>query len=534
MIHLRVLPLLLLTAAGCDRLSGHAHDGDGDHAHDEHASTKPAEPERPTLAVTKYQDGLELFMEYPAFAVGQLSPLVAHFTDARNPEGFKPVTQGQVTATLRYVGGEEETFAVDKLLRDGIFKPPVKPTRAGKATLTLVLTGPQVSGTVDAGEVLVHANLKAAIDAAEPEESGEKAFPFFKEQQWKTVYATAPAEQRVLQGGVRANGELKAVAGQLAELSAPVTGRVPVGEPVAFLGQTVKKGQLLVRLLPTAGASATDFATVELEASRARAELGLAERELKRAEEMLAQKAVPEKQVDEARVAREVAASRVAATERQRALFKSTQVGSGSVSGASFELRSPLDGVISFADVTPGAVVEVGARLLSVVNADKLWLEAKVYEPEAPLVEGSPGAAFTVAGFDQEFMIDASKGGRLVAVGAVVDRVTRTVPIVFELQNPGGLKPGMFAKVTIFTGKTVRALAIPESAIVDDNGKPTVFTMDGGETFWKRHVQLGIRSGGYAQVLEGVTETNRVVSRGAYEIKLATASGVIPAHGHQH
>lgn len=528
---------LALIACHSHDEDGHGHEAADDHGHGpagEH--TAAAEPERPTYAVTEYQNGIELFMEYEAFAVGESSPLIAHFTDVRSPEGFKVVTQGSVKAVLRYQDGTEQAFVADKLLRDGIFKPEVKPTSSGKATLTLTLTGPQLSGTVEAGEVFVHPNLKAALAAEGEEESAERAFPFLKEQQWKTVYATALAEPRVLQGGVRANGELKPVAGQSAELSAPVAGRIPVSETVPFLGQAVKKGQVLVRLLPTAGANTTDFASVELEASRARAELGLAERALKRAEEMLAEKAIPERQVDEARVGRDMAAARVSAADRQQALFRSTQVGGGAVGGASFELRSPLDGVISFADVTPGAVVEVGTRLVSVVNTQKLWLEAKVYEPEAPLVERSPGASFTVAGFAEEFTID-EKTGRLVAVGAVVDRVTRTVPVVFEFDNEAAgatLKPGMFAKVTIFTGQTVRSLAIPESAVVDDSGKPTVFVMDGGESFFKRPVRLGIRSGGFVQVLDGLAEGARVVSRGAYEIKLATASGVIPEHGHQH
>jgi RND family efflux transporter MFP subunit len=444
------------------------------------------------------------------------------------------VTQGSVLAVLRYSDGAEQKFVADKPLRDGIFKPVVRPSRGGKATLTLTLTGPQLAGSVEAGEVLVHPDLKAALATEQPPEGSERPFPFFKEQQWKTVYATTAVEPRVLQGGVRANGEFKPVAGQSAELSAPVAGRIPVGEAVPFLGQSVKKGQLLVRLVPTAGGSATDFATIELEADRAQAELGLAERALKRAEEMRAAKAIPDRQVDEARVARDMAAARRAAADRQRALLRSTQLGGAAVMGAAYELRSPLDGVIAFANVTPGDVVNVGTRLVSVVNSARLWLEAKVYEPDAPLIEHATGAAFSVAGIDKEFTIEA-QAGRLVAVGAVVDRVTRTVPIVFELDNQGTtLKPGMFAKVTIFTGQTVRALAIPESAIIDDNGKPAVFAMDGGESFFKRAVRLGVRSGGWVQVLEGIAEGERVVSRGAYEIKLATASGAIPEHGHQH
>jgi multidrug efflux pump subunit AcrA (membrane-fusion protein) len=117
----------------------------------------------------------------------------------------------------------------------------------------------------------------------------------------------------------------------------------------------------------------------------------------------------------------------------------------------------------------------------------------------------------------------------------VVDAATRTVPIIFEMQNENGtLKPGMYAKVTLLTGATVQGVAIPEQAVVDDNGQPTAFVMEGGESFFKRRLKLGVRSGGYVQVLEGVKDGERVVSRGAYEVKLATSAGGIPEHGHQH
>jgi RND family efflux transporter MFP subunit len=169
-----------------------------------------------------------------------------------------------------------------------------------------------------------------------------------------------------------------------------------------------------------------------------------------------------------------------------------------------------------------------------VVNAERLWLEAQVYEPDVARVQRSPGASFTVAGFDKPFTVD-EKSGRRVAVGAVVDRATRTVPIIFELPNPEGvLKPGMFAKVTLFTGETVSGVAIPESALVDDNGKPTVFVQAGGESFYKRTVRTGVRSGGMVQVLDGVKEGERVVSLGAFELKLSTATGASVGHGHSH
>ncbi|MDQ3264775.1 MAG: efflux RND transporter periplasmic adaptor subunit [Myxococcota bacterium] len=522
--------LALTLLAGCEK-QPHDHPGqEGDHAHG------PAEPaERPDLTVTLYQGGLELFMEYPALVVGQPSPLVAHFTDTRDPKAFHAVTRGRVIAVLTPAQGAEEKFIAEKPLRDGLFKPTVVPRSPGPARLTLVLESDQVSGTVEVGMVTVHPDLAAAVAAAPAEDpAAPTPLPFLKEQQWKTEYATAPAQERVLQGGIRATGELKPVAGQAAELSSPVAARVAVGGPVPHLGMAVKKGQLLVRLIPTALAASTNQASVELEVQQARAELGLAERELQRAESLLAAQAIPEKQLDAARVARQNAAARLGAAEKQQAQFGNAQSGRGA-GGGSFELSSPLDGVVSFADVTPGAVVDPGARLISVVNADRLWLEAKVFEVDAPKIQQSPGATFTVAGFDRDFTVDEAGGGRRVAVGAVVDRLTRTVPVLFELPNPQGLlKPGMFAQVTLFTGQTVRGLTVPESAVIDDSGKPTLFVQEGGETFFKRVIKPGLRSGGYLQVLEGVRPDERVVSVGAYELKLSTATGAIPEHGHQH
>jgi RND family efflux transporter MFP subunit len=308
---------------------------------------------------------------------------------------------------------------------------------------------------------------------------------------------------------------------------------------VPFLGQPVRRGELVASVTPTSTVTGISHAEVELEVTRAQAELGLAERELKRNEELLAAQAIPEKQLDAARTGRQIAAARLVAAERQRALYRGAQVGGSARAGrGAFELRAPFDGVVAFADVTPGAVVEAGTRLVTVVNTDRLWLEAKVYENDAARLQrdgaANAGATFTVSGLDQEFVVDARTGKR-IAVGAVVDRATRTVPVIFELANPDGLlKPGMFAKVNLMTGDSVRGLAVPEAAVVDDNGRPVVFVMEGGESFFKRVIRPGVRAGGFVQVEEGVKEGERVVTEGAYEIKLSTASGAIPEHGHEH
>jgi len=77
-------------------------------------------------------------------------------------------------------------------------------------------------------------------------------------------------------------------------------------------------------------------------------------------------------------------------------------------------------------------------------------------------------------------------------------------------------------------------LAVPESAIVDDAGRPVVFVQAAGESFLRRPVRLGIRDSGNIGILEGVTRGERVVTAGAYQIRLAALSPQVPAHGHVH
>jgi cobalt-zinc-cadmium efflux system membrane fusion protein len=243
---------------------GEGHDA-SDHAGHDHDHG----PARADVSVTLYEAGLELFMEYPAFVVGHDSPLVAHFTDTRDPDAFVWVTEGRVVATLRHADGTEEVFVADELLRNGIFKPVVRPSRAGAATLTLELTGSPAAGVVHVGEVLVHADVAAAAagDEAEPT---EPVVSYLKESQWKTVYATAPAERATLRPSVRATGELRAPSGRQADIVSPFAGRFVADEPL-LPGQAVRAGLVLGRIV----ALAADPGSITADKARADADLAL-------------------------------------------------------------------------------------------------------------------------------------------------------------------------------------------------------------------------------------------------------------------
>jgi multidrug efflux pump subunit AcrA (membrane-fusion protein) len=123
----------------------------------------------------------------------------------------------------------------------------------------------------------------------------------------------------------------------------------------------------------------------------------------------------------------------------------------------------------------------------------------------------------------------------LVSIGRIVDPQSRTVPVIYEVDNSDKrLAIGQAVRVRLFTSSSETAPAVRETAVVDDAGRPVVFVQLAGEAFARRPVKLGNRQNEYVQIVEGVRPGERVVTKGAYLIRLAAMSSSIPAHGHVH
>jgi multidrug efflux pump subunit AcrA (membrane-fusion protein) len=102
------------------------------------------------------------------------------------------------------------------------------------------------------------------------------------------------------------------------------------------------------------------------------------------------------------------------------------------------------------------------------------------------------------------------------------------------LNDDGALRIGQSLSAHLGKGGAEERVSVPISAIVDDGGRPVVFVQRDGESFERRPVQTGAAAGNYVQVVEGLRAGERIVSRGAYLIRLAALSTQIPAHGHVH
>lgn len=512
--------LTLAVALGC---GGHDHDDKGGHGHD-----KAAEAELPGQSVTVWTERTELFMEYKPLIVGQETGFAAHVTVDANG---KPVTTGSATITLTMSGAPPIEVSVREPSNPGIFRPTVTPTKPGKCELTMSITSPQLTDAFTIGPCEVFASEAAARAAVKEEPEPPGRITYLKEQAWKTDFATMPARERDLQDGVRATGEIRPVAGKEAQLTAPSAGRVSLVSPAPILGMPVKKDQILATITPRATGGA-DRPTLAADVTAAEAEAAAARTELERAQRLVSAQAAAPKAVDEATTRLKIAEARLAGARGRLAQFDAGARGAGG--GRVFQVRAPADGNLVSIEAASGQGVDEGQALFTVIDLDRVWLVAKVFEADVPRVENAQSAWFSIDGYEQPFTVDSSNG-KLVTVGRVVDPQTRTVPVIFEVDNTAGkLRIGNFTKTVIATGVPRKALAIPDLAIVEDGGRSVAFVMVEGESFERRPLRLGIRSNGWSEVLEGVKAGERVVTKGVYEVKLASASGAVPAHGHAH
>jgi multidrug efflux pump subunit AcrA (membrane-fusion protein) len=184
--------------------------------------------------------------------------------------------------------------------------------------------------------------------------------------------------------------------------------------------------------------------------------------------------------------------------------------------------------------MTPGALVEPGQNLLVVIDLDRVWIEGRLFELDIPKVSKFERASFTAPALSEPLVLVQPKV-RLVNIGSVIDPATRSVPLILEARNDEGrLRIGLRGDLAIATGEKIRGPAIPLTAVVDDKGIAVAFVQAEGESFERRELALGIKSDGYVEVKSGLKSGERIVTKGAYRVHLASMSSELPAHGHAH
>jgi Cu(I)/Ag(I) efflux system membrane fusion protein len=207
-------------------------------------------------------------------------------------------------------------------------------------------------------------------------------------------------------------------------------------------------------------------------------------------------------------------------------------------------LDAPISGTILQRMVAQGERVEPEMTLLDIADLSRVWVVAAVYEYELPFVYQGQEATMSLS-----YLPGRAFEGRVSLVYPVLDAATRTAQVRLEFDNPGLLlKPDMFADVELSADLGER-LAVPDTAVMDTGTRSVVFVDKGDGFFEPREVRIGLRLPDHYEILDGLTEGERVLTSANFyvdsESKLKAALAAmdeapggagekVPSPGHQH
>ncbi len=180
---------------------------------------------------------------------------------------------------------------------------------------------------------------------------------------------------------------------------------------------------------------------------------------------------------------------------------------------ATLAVKSPIDGVITARNASPGLFIQPGNAPAPYTVADTKvqWLNASVSETDVHAVHVGQAVEAHINGLPGVFH------GRISALGASLDAVTRRLLARAVIDDPDSMiLPGMFATATIQTGMPHDSIAIPLSGVVrEGDGTMTAWVTQDRRHFTRRELRIGLQQNGYDEVLAGLRAGEQVVTDGA-------------------
>ena len=294
----------------------------------------------------------------------------------------------------------------------------------------------------------------------------------------------------------------------------------------------------------TTGASLPEeIQKAEADTQQAQQALDAQQKVFESRQQLFEQGAMPRKELDQSRVDFVTARNQYAIAKKHldallaigkpqelKAAAGQLQSAKGKYLGASAqlsysEIRSPIQGVVTDRPLYPGEMAAAGTPLLTVMDISSVIAKAHIPQSDAAALKLGDQGTMTVPGIDSPIQ------GKVTVVSPALDPNSTTVEVWFEAKNPKHeLKPGTSVQLSL-TARTVKnALVIPANSVLTaPDGATTIMLAGSDGRAHQKAVKLGIRNGDEVQVVEGVSESEKVVSSGAYGLPDKTKIQAAPA-----
>ncbi len=286
----------------------------------------------------------------------------------------------------------------------------------------------------------------------------------------------------------------------------------------ARLGDRVTRGQQVAKIEDRELQQQVKQAEQSLEVNRAtvkqrESDLQLRKTTLARQQELLAKGLATRQTIEDTEAA---FSSAVAAVDLATAQLAQTQarLDELKITLSNTTIVSPVDGFVGRRNLDQGGFAGANTVILQVVDISTVRMVSNLVEKDFKRV--TPGV-------QAEVEVDAFPGeqfaGVVSRVAPVFDAATRTASMEIEVPNPGfRLKPGMYARVKLTADRRADALTVPRNAVVDSGGQRGVFLIDGQNAKFQP-VRTGLQDHERVEILEGLTEGQRVITTGALALR---------------
>lgn len=482
---------------------GHAHGTEGGHDHEAESTL--------TMDTTLWTDKTELFVEFPALVVGKINNFTAHFTKM---DGHKPVKEGNVTVSL-IKGNKGVRSSVDAPTSPGIFSPAIKPKETGKHRLVFDIQSPGLSDRIVIDDINVYQSASDAEKGIKTDEEEGGNISFLKEQAWKFDFQTTKASKGEIYDVIRTSGIWTLSPENKKVITATVSGIVGFAVDDLTEGTPVKENQLLMTI------SSEELTSNNLESKieKARANYEQAKSAYQRKKQLFQKEIVSKSEFEQA--------------ENDYRLAKSSyETLKAGYSAGGKQIRAPFSGYIKSISTTNGNYAEEGAVLVTIGGRNSRLLKANA----SPTYSGALQSIHNIFYQPQygKWSDIQSTGGKILSVGKSVNPDKPLVPVYAKVKEPVRMPDGGFTEVQIATGKPEQGLIVPESALLEDYGTYSLIVQLSGELFERRIVKIGRQNGKMVEITDGLKPGEMIVTKGAYQVKMASMSAQGAGHGHVH
>src|ERR1022692_981610 len=273
-----------------------------------------------------------------------------------------------------------------------------------------------------------------------------------------------------------------------------------VAEIDARLGDTVKKGQLLLKV------QSADISGAFSDYQKAVADEHLARTQLERAKLLYDKGAISQNDLQIAENAEDKAKVDIAnTTEKLHVLGGSTLDRPGGL----IEIHAPISGVITDQQVTNGAGVAglSSPSPFTISDLSYVWILCDVYENDLANVRLGEKVDIRLNAFP-----DQALSGVISNIGPVLDPNLRTSKVRIEMRNPGLMRPGMFVSATFHGREQQKRTAVPATAVLHLHDRDWVYIPVKGNQFRRAEVVGGdMLPGAMQEIVLGLTTGKQVV-----------------------